>query len=392
MTQWTITPGVDRNDSSAAVWLDAQTLATRYRVPALTYWDKCVHHFVAQVLCAVWGTDGTLDVSSRSGIQQYPGNLYVASVGTGHDLRLATVVLPVPTSSVEEVVKVFHDQTRDPSFQRALRGHGRFVRIPEGNVPSLWQSRLNVAQQCYDGVQFDWLWVPDNNSMWLPFHQQMKLIMDHNCMNPNVDFRTLLTILTPLIEKASKDLLVEYIYAILAVMYKLPGDVERKSYLAHQRAYLTGLVAVEYSMAEVHTPSRRYEIFQQAMHRVDSLMESLAMEDCPRVYPNEKQLNAGRELGLTESLWLIGTYEYLANFHEHPHLTQIRMSHSSRYMQQINPVWNALEAAVYPTLKMRTMEPEYALYATTTRMRVDETEKGGRQLPGEYFNSLGSVT
>jgi hypothetical protein len=55
-------------------------------------------------------------------------------------------------------------------------------------------------------------------------------------------------------------------------------------------------------------------------------------------------------------------------------------------MEQINPVWAALGSTMYPTLKLEYMEPEYALYANKTRLRVEELERIGQvaNLPGKY--------
>ncbi|KAJ7435696.1 hypothetical protein B0H11DRAFT_2113041 [Mycena galericulata] len=323
--------------------LDAQTLATRYRTPAITYWDES---FVLRVMSAV---------------REYRGNLYVTSVGTGTDLRLATIVHPGP-ASIQEVTKEFYEQTRDPSFGRTVDGHRRF--IPGIALRSRWQSRFKVTQIRCGGVNFDWIWAPDND-IWLPFHQQMKLIMDHNCANPNVNFVRLIGVLTPLMEEAMKNLLVEYVYAILAVMHKLPTNEERKGYLMHQRTHFIGLATVEYSMDGVHSPERRYEIFQQAYP-----------------YPGVEQLAAARALGLTASLWELEPYQHIAAFHGQPQSisahAQIRMAHSSRYMEQINPIWTAVAKAIYPVLKLKTMETEYALYANATRLRVEELETVGQ--------------
>ncbi|KAJ7829492.1 hypothetical protein B0H14DRAFT_1207831 [Mycena olivaceomarginata] len=181
--------------SQSAVCLDARTLATRYRTPSLTYWDECVRHFVEHVLCGVWKADGSLHVEVMSGVREYSGNMYIASVGTGDNLRLATVVRTVP-ASIQEVAKEFYDQTRDPLFGRTVYGHRRFIR--DTASPLRWQSRFKVTQQSYGGVDFDWVWVPDND-VWLPFHQQLILIMDHNFFNLDVDYQRLIKVLTPVV-------------------------------------------------------------------------------------------------------------------------------------------------------------------------------------------------
>jgi phage baseplate assembly protein W len=56
-------------------------------------------------------------------------------------------------------------------------------------------------------------------------------------------------------------------------------------------------------------------------------------------------------------------------------------------MEKINPVWTMFARAIYPTLKPRTMEPEYALYAYKTRVRVEKLERIEPlvNFPGECF-------
>ncbi|KAJ7877050.1 hypothetical protein B0H14DRAFT_2567892 [Mycena olivaceomarginata] len=184
-----------------------------------------------------------------------------------------------------------------------------------------------ACARSYDGVDFDWIAVPDTD-IWLPSYQQLTLIMDHNCMNPNVNFRRLIVVLTPLIEEFMKNLLVEYVYATV----------------------------------------------------------SKSADSC-NGYPSAEQVNAAKEFGLTMSLWAIGPYQHLTTFHgQRVDMAQIRLSHNAQYMEKINPVWTMLARAIYPTLKPKTMEPEYTAYACRTRLKVEELATSGQlaDLRGEY--------
>ncbi|KAJ7739718.1 hypothetical protein B0H14DRAFT_3898104 [Mycena olivaceomarginata] len=166
------------------------------------------------------------------------------------------------------------------------------------------------------------------------------MIMDHNCLNPNVNIRRLIVVLTPLIKTAIQNLLVEYVYAILAVLHKLPTIEQKNLYLKHQRTHLISMSTVEYSMDQVNTPERRYQISQQAVQQIDDLFDTLSksVDSCNNGYPNAKQLNAAHSFGLITSQWHIGTYQHMAAFHGRPQLAEIRLSHSARYVEQINPV------------------------------------------------------
>ncbi|KAJ7862242.1 hypothetical protein B0H14DRAFT_2740654, partial [Mycena olivaceomarginata] len=354
-------------------------LATHYRTPATTYLDKCVHHFIESVLGGRLDRDGRLHVEFASCIREYQGNIYVASVGTGDTLHWETSVLPGP-KLIQDVAKQFYDQTRDPIFRRTVFGHKRFIRDEALLGESTrWQSRFRTTGQSYDGVDFDWISAPDTD-IWLPNHQQLKMIMDHNCMNAKTNFRRLIVILTPLIKATIQNLLVDYVYAIVAVLHKLPTVDKKKLYLKHQRTYLSSTSTVEYSVDQVNTPERRYHILQQAIERIDNVFGTLSksLDSFNNGYPSTQQLAAARALGLTVSRWYIGTHQQLAAFHGQPRLAEIRLTHSARYMEQINPVWVALGSTMYPTLKLEYMEPEYALYANKTRLRVEELERIGQ--------------
>jgi hypothetical protein len=111
-----------------------------YRTPAITYWDECVRHFVTHVLCGVCKADGSLDVKVMSGIREYDGNLYIASLGTGKQLRLATVVRSgqVP---IRDLADELYAQTGDPFLGRTVYGHRRFIQT----LPKRWQSRFQTT-------------------------------------------------------------------------------------------------------------------------------------------------------------------------------------------------------------------------------------------------------
>ncbi|KAJ7156718.1 hypothetical protein C8R46DRAFT_1114962 [Mycena filopes] len=344
----------------------------------MTYLDKCVRHFVQRVLCGRWDRDGRLHVQFDSGIREYEGNVYVASVGTGATLHWETRVF-LEHKPIQDVAKYFYDQSRNPIFRRTVFGHKRFIR---GDAPlygtTHWQSRFKLSRHSYEGLDYDWISVADTD-IWLPDHQQLKMVIDHNCTNDNINFRRLIIVFTTLINTTMQNLLVEYVYAILAVLHRLPTRAQKSLYLTHQRTYLLSMSTVEYSMDEINVPDIRHQILQDAIHRIDTLFdvlsESINVHGFNGGHPNAQQLQAARALGLSVAQWFIGTYQQLAAFHGQPRLAEIRVEHSLRYMEQISRVWVALGSTLYPTLRLEYMEPEYALYAHRVRVWVEELQQ-----------------
>jgi hypothetical protein len=120
-----------------------------YRTPATTHLDYCVRHFIEEVLCGVWDRDGSLHVKFASAIREYRGepdvwNLYIASVGTGANLRWESTVLP-PQMPIQQVAKQFHDQSKNALFSRLVDGHKRFVRLTL-RESRRWQSRFEITR------------------------------------------------------------------------------------------------------------------------------------------------------------------------------------------------------------------------------------------------------
>ncbi|KAJ7925782.1 hypothetical protein B0H13DRAFT_1862867 [Mycena leptocephala] len=243
------------------------TALTRYKTPSIPRFDNSLAHFIK------WVRGG----NATSAIREYPGNLYFASVGTG-----ATCVGP-------------------PLF---FQGERQFRK-----------SCITKVRRSYNGADLDWIFPMDSGNSWLPGHQQLKLVMDHNLMNPTADSSPF--------------------------WRRLSTTDEKNIYLKHQRTYLLSLAAIEMSMdkgktPQFNTPERRCEIFQEALQRIDQLFETVSTS------------------------------------------AQIRLSHSSQYMEQILPFWVKLKKTIYPTLQMRKMEPEYALYALRTRLRVEQLRASGK--------------
>ncbi|KAJ7828850.1 hypothetical protein B0H14DRAFT_2594432 [Mycena olivaceomarginata] len=137
-------------------------------------------------------------------------------------------------ASFQAVAVEFFNQTNDPLLSRAVWGHGRFTR--DESMPFLY-SGFKVKESSYNGVNFDLITAPDVNS-WLPEHHQ-------------VNFRDLIDVLSPFMDRSYQNLLVDYVYAVLAALYKLPIN-ERKIYLEHQ-TYLNGWVCVDWSFLEQGT-------------------------------------------------------------------------------------------------------------------------------------------
>ncbi|KAJ7880225.1 hypothetical protein B0H13DRAFT_1891865 [Mycena leptocephala] len=132
-----------------------------------------------------------------SGVREYDGNLYIASLGTGKQLRLVTVVHPgqVP---IRDLASELYALTGDPFLGRTVYGHRRFIQT----LPKRWQSRFQTTRKSHEGLTFDWISVPDRD-IWLPIHQQLIMIIDHNFFNPDVDFLRLVEFLAPAVRSES---------------------------------------------------------------------------------------------------------------------------------------------------------------------------------------------
>ncbi|KAJ7852525.1 hypothetical protein B0H14DRAFT_2759959 [Mycena olivaceomarginata] len=339
--------------------LDLDALTRRYRTPATTHLDYCVRHFIEEVLCGVWDRDGSLHVKFA---EPDVWNLYIASVGTGANLRWESTVLP-PQMPIQQVAKQFHDQSKNALFSRLVDGHKRFVRLTL-RESRRWQSRFEITRGSCDGVDYDWISVTDTET-WLPCHQQLKLIMDQT---------RFINLCVPIFDAVMQDLIVEYVFAVLAAIYKLPKE-QRFNYLHHQQLYLNGRATVELRWDQGNTQEQSWKIWQQALKQIANLFEAISSSiDSCNGYPTREQMKAAREFGLTMSLWEIGSYTYLAAFLDQKvNISEIRLARSRQWQHEMNPFTSTIKSAVYPALDVYYMEPEYALHANVTRLKVEQS-------------------
>ncbi|KAJ7714706.1 hypothetical protein B0H14DRAFT_3014935 [Mycena olivaceomarginata] len=348
----------------------SNTSPTFYRTPETSYEDLCVHHFKTKVI-------GDADSAIREYWRRDGPTVYVAGADKGR--RLGKVVLANP-APFQAVAVAFLTQSHDPVLTRAVWGHGRFI---QNNRWTHFQSRFKtVSNEVNDGVDYDLITAPDD-TVWLPFQHQLELTLDYNFpkLSPT-NFWALITFLSPWMCLAMKNLMVEYVHAILAVLYKLPTDELKIKYLEHQREYLNGLAYVEYVVlteAKVQTCPQTgeplHDIYLQALDRIFHLLRtisgSLRSRD-PNPEPSSEQVLAAQQFGLTMSRWSICGTCATALYGQ-----QVNMG----YMGHINPLRAAVRAAIYPALIPNYMEPEYAIYARQARIAT-EARQCGKARPG----------
>ncbi|KAJ6491130.1 hypothetical protein C8R45DRAFT_991543 [Mycena sanguinolenta] len=365
--------------SNVATWTEAllarvdpedEKLATRYRTPAITLGDKCLHHFITFV---VGGT--------TSAIRQYSTQnktLYFASVGNGANLRWGCVVMPGPASleaiAKEFHAKEFHSQAMGSVLSRTVYNHRRFVLDKPHAGESIWQSRFSTVRKSYDGVEFDWITTPDEN-LWLPRQRQIIMTLDHNYMNPVARFDRVLDVLGPFFVVATQKMFAGYLMAVLAAISKLPTMMEKRLYLKHQRNYLENRIKVERDYEfSAYTQQQRMALYHQGIQQIAHLFETISKSvDICSGYPTQEQVTAAEIFGLTLGQWDVGSSRYMAAFHN----AELNlMSTTLRYNEEIGPYRRALKATVYPTLEWRSMEPEYTLHGHQIRLKFEQFRSG----------------
>jgi hypothetical protein len=151
-----------------------------------------------------------------------------------------------------------------------------------------------------------------------------------------------------------------------------------------------------------NTQEQSWKIWQQALKQIANLFEAISSSiDSCNGYPTREQMKAAREFGLTMSLWEIGSYTYLAAFldqkvnivSEYPTVnlqsdirgfdqSEIRLARSRQWQHEMNPFTSTIKSAVYPALDVYYMEPEYALHANVTRLKVEQSGQLAN-LPGK---------
>ncbi|KAF7371730.1 hypothetical protein MVEN_00029500 [Mycena venus] len=325
------------------------TAFTRYKTPLITYWDECLNHFLR------WLKNNPTFISV---IRRYSGpeeTLYIAFVRQGEVHRLDSVGLRGP-ASFRTVAVEFFNQTNDPLIRRAVWGHGRFTR--DESMPFLY-SGLEVKKMSDEGSNFDIITPSDANS-WLPQHHQVKLTMEHNLAKPNVNLEDLIRVFKPAMNNAYQNLLVDYVYAVLAALYKLQTN-EKKIYLEHQRTYLNAWIRLDWTCfeeANIHTYPETtlpvYGVYQAALKLILDLLGAIAKSvDSCNLCPTPEQISAARDLGLYISFSSIEASRVSVLYGP-----QVQVA----FMNQIKPHRDVLEKAVYPKLIPNYLEAEYAIY------------------------------
>ncbi|KAJ7688763.1 hypothetical protein B0H14DRAFT_3052150 [Mycena olivaceomarginata] len=215
--------------------------------------------------------------------REHGRTIYFAAAGKGSALRLGQVVLPRPVP-FQAVAVAFRIHGHDPS------GSSRST--------DRMESRFQTVPITSGGISFDLVTAVDD-TLWLPSHHQLELTLDYNWM-----------------DVAMQNLVIEYVYAVLAVLYKLRTDEQNINYLEYQRQYLTGLARVEYSIKNdagiancLQTGEPLYDVYQRALNQIGKLLKVISNSSRRRnLHPTADQESEARGFGLIMSLWTMEAY------------------------------------------------------------------------------------
>ncbi|KAJ7814348.1 hypothetical protein B0H14DRAFT_2850598 [Mycena olivaceomarginata] len=229
--------------------------------------------------------------------REHGRTIYFAAAGKGSALRLGQVVLPRP-APFQAVAVVFFTHSHDPVLTQALWGHGRFIKSGSSRSTDRMESRFQTVPITSDGISFDLVTAVDD-TLWLPSHHQLELTLDYNVPTKNI-----VDLFTGWMDVAMQNLVIEYVYAVLAVLYKLRTDEQKINYLEYQRQYLTAGIATC-----LKTGEPLYDVYQRALNQIGKLLKVISDSSRRRnLHPTADQESEARGFGLIMSLWTMEAY------------------------------------------------------------------------------------
>ncbi|KAJ7920004.1 hypothetical protein B0H13DRAFT_2319921 [Mycena leptocephala] len=133
--------------------------------------------------------------------------------------------------------------------------------------------------------------MPAERNAYLAEHNRLTMTLDYNLAIMHPQLAHIISIIRPKLEVAMKNMTVEYVYAVLAALARLPDEKGKSLYLEHQRRYLTGLALVEstYLRQGIDTCVESFRLFTDihldALDRISNLfrlMHRSAQPPCVR--------------------------------------------------------------------------------------------------------------
>ncbi|KAJ7666557.1 hypothetical protein B0H14DRAFT_3074452 [Mycena olivaceomarginata] len=342
------------------------TYAPRWKTPSISFGEESAHDFHSSI--------GSAHSMIREYVSPTEGVLYFVAAGRYH---WGYIALTHQLSSFHDLATAFFAQRRDPALAQLVWGHGNVMRHHRG---TLMDSRFIVTEKhvrggdlVYDLVQ------PEGGELSL--YHQLQLTRDYNFLRRPASFNALITYLGPLILRTREDMVLEYVYALLAVLHRLPKQSHRMVYLEHQEDYLNGAAYAEWSALSeaniktcLQSGASLDDVLRQARERIRDLMKSFApsvISEVVGLCPTLDHKQAALKFASSLYLWSMNTARAFALTGQEVNMT---------YIKQINPLRAALGAALQPALILARIEPEYVEYAQGARY-ADESHRDRPALP-----------
>ncbi|KAJ6607305.1 hypothetical protein B0H10DRAFT_2072297 [Mycena sp. CBHHK59/15] len=320
-----------------------------WKTPPLTFFDDSAGKFYEEI------------DKAHSIIREYTspttsptdGVLYFAAAGrncVGH------VTVSNRLSSFETLAAEFLVQVQSPALIQLVYGHGRVIRQSESGLKSTFIV-TEEAGWLEDGSEVKYDWVQPTVGQ-LPINHALQLARDFSFVHrPLADFEKVIRLMCPYMMQARQNLLLQYVYAVLAVLFRLPDKLRRAEYLDHQAAFLVGQTRAEWSASEASGIGDFFDLFTQSRKAITNLMETLFVSISLTVVnlrPTSSQQEAAEAVGSFNFLWWLNTSRAFILGRQEGNMT---------FLQQIGPLSAVLGDAVHPSLRYSRLEHEYADYA-----------------------------
>jgi hypothetical protein len=328
-------------------------VAPRWKTPPFSFTEEATRDFRSRI-----GNAHSIIREYRSSPESF---FYFVAAGENH---WGVVAVPQRITFHELATEIFA-ATKDPALAQLAWGHGNVIR-PRGTIVE--ESRFIVTEKRIPGSDLAYDFVEPEGGR-LSLYYQLQLARDCNLLRRPATFNNFITYVSPLIRRAREDMLLEYVYALLAVLHRLPRKSQQLAYLEHQETYLNGAARAEWAAlaeANIHTCLESgiplYDVLLQARERIHGLMKSffpLIMSGVIDLCPTLEHRHTAIEVASSLYLWSMNTARVFARDGQEVNMT---------YIKQINPLRAALRAAVEPNLILAHMESEYVEYAHLARL------------------------
>ncbi|KAJ7897875.1 hypothetical protein B0H14DRAFT_2675599 [Mycena olivaceomarginata] len=211
--------------------------------------------------------------------------------------------------------------------------------------------------------------MPADRNAYLAEHNRLTMTLDYNLAIMHPQLPHIISIIRPKLEVAMKNMTVEYVYAVLAALARLPDEKGKSRYLEHQRRYLTGLALVEstYLRQGIDTCVESFRLFTEihldALDRISNLFRLVHRSAYARnLVPAPDLVAAAHEFGDTLALWVIGSKRACV-FHGR----DVGLG----YFTEVNALRQVLSRSVSPANKIHGKEAEYEIYARDARIAME---------------------